>query len=180
MKNFNLFGLFFTALLTAFSFSAVSAQVAAPADAPNESGAANRRADLLDELGLTPEQRRRFRSVNSEQRPAIRAAQQRLREATRALDEAVYSDALDEPLVQTRIKETQAAQAEVIRIRTMTEFAVRRILTAEQLTRFREARRRFEAAVEERRASKKENRMLDAPNRRFGNRRRRATAPPNN
>lgn len=183
MKRFYLLNLIFTIALTVFSAAAVKAQNAMTNDTPDDAnGAANRRADSLRELGLSAEQMQQFRRINAEKRPAMRLAQQRLKEATRALDEAVYADAPDESNVQTRIKESQAAQSEVIRIRSMTELAVRRILTAEQLGRFREARRRFEAAQQERRMDKKENRMMNAPNRGgFRNRRqRRINAAPNN
>ncbi len=178
MKKFNLI---FLVILTVFSLSEVKAQQnEPPADAPNQTGERVRRADLLAELGLTPAQTRQFRRINADNRPAMRAAQQRLKEANSALDQAVYADAADEAAIQSRIKEAQAAQADVIRIRTQAELAVRRILTAEQLLKFREARRRFEAANEDRRTQKRQNRMLNAPNRRFGNRRQRTSVPPNN
>ena len=184
MRKFNLYSLILLVTLTVFSFSTVEAQDAMPqTDAPIEKGGNKRRAELLEELGLSPAQMQQFRRINGDRRPQMRAAQQRLKEATRALDEAVYADAPDESMIQMRIREAQAAQAEVIKIRSLTELAVRRILTAEQLTRFRDTRRRFEASVEERRLNKKENRMENKPNRRFGNRRQqrqRANMPPNN
>lgn len=172
MKKANLI---LSAILTVFLFSAAKAQTEMPPpDAADERPAAtgNRRADLLRELGLSGEQMRQWRRINNERRPAMRAAQQRFKEATRALDRAVYADAIDEADVQTRIREAQAAQAEVVKIRTLTELAVRKILTAQQLTRFRDARRRFEAALEERRLENRENRRMNAPDRRFDNRRR--------
>lgn len=178
MKKFNLFSLIFLTVLTAFSFSIVRAQNApAQTDAPDGKAVGNRRARLLDELGLSPEQMQQFRRINGEKRPAMRAAQQRLKEANRALDQAVYADAPDENAIQMRIKDVQAAQGEVIKIRSLTELAVRRILNAEQLNRFREARRRFESASDENQLNKKENRRLNQPNRGgFRNRRQR----PNN
>lgn len=184
MRIFNLFNLISVVMLTAFVFSTVKAQdTTTQTDAPIQNGGNKRRAELLEELGLSPAQMQQFRRINGEKRPQMRAAQQRLREATRSLDEAVYADAPDESTIQMRIREAQAAQAEVIKIRSLSELAVRRILTAEQLTRFRETRRRFEASVEEKRLNKKENRMLNKPNRRLGNRRQqrqRANMPPNN
>ena len=41
---------------------------------------------------------------------------------------------------------------------------MRRILTAEQLTKFREARRRFQAAAQKKLADQKETRMLNRQN----------------
>lgn len=182
MKKFNLFSLIFLAVLTAFSFSNAKAQNApAQTDAQDGKAAGNRRAELLDELGLSPEQMQQFRRINGEKRPAMRAAQQRFKEANRALDQAVYADAPDESAIQMRIKDVQAAQGEVIKIRSLTELAVRRILTAEQLTRFREVRRRFEASTDENQSNKKENRRLNQSNRSgFRNRRQRANNLRNN
>lgn len=181
MKKYHLFNLFFLAALALFSLTSIKAQNDAAAGAPNETVNGNRRADLLDELGLTAEQMQQYRRINADKRPLMRAAQQRLKQANRALDLAVYADAPDENEVQLRIKEVQTAQAEVVKIRSVTELAVRRILTAPQLIKFRDARRRFVESVEERRANKRENTRSNAPNRRFGNRRqRRAQAFPNN
>lgn len=173
-------------MLAAFSFASIRAQNQIATDSPGEETAVKtggKRAEILERLGLSSEQMQQFRRVNGENRPRMRQAQQRLQEANRALDEAVYADAADEAFIQTRLKEVQSAQAEVIKIRTLNELAVRRILNHEQLTRFREARRNFNAALGERRMNKKENRMLNAPNRRLGNRRgqrQRANTPPNN
>jgi Spy/CpxP family protein refolding chaperone len=72
------------------------------------------------------------------------AAQKKLRDATRSLNETIYADQVNESEVEARIKDRQVAQAEVERLRFMTELAVRRILTPEQLIKFRELRERFE------------------------------------
>ena len=68
---------------------------------------------------------------------------QRLHNANRALDEAIYADTVDEAAFQSRLKEVNQAQAEVARLRFTNELAVRKILTADQLARFRDLRRRF-------------------------------------
>lgn len=72
------------------------------------------------------------------------AAQKRLRDATIALDQAIYADTLVEGEFETKLKEQQLAQAEVIRVRSMGELAIRKILTPEQLVKFRELRQQFE------------------------------------
>lgn len=102
------------------------------------------RADLLHRLGLTEEQMQQLRTVHAERRPLMNEAQKRLRETTRALNEAIYSDQLDESAIQGRLNDRQIAQAEVEKLRFMTELAVRRILTQEQLVHFRQLRERFE------------------------------------
>jgi len=79
-----------------------------------------------------------------EQRPAMDQAQTRLREASRALNEAIYADQVNEADIQTRLSELQQARNDVEKARYMTELSVRRVLTQEQLVRFREMRERFE------------------------------------
>jgi len=101
------------------------------------------RPDLLRELGLSQDQVREIRRLNQQRRPQMNAAAQRLRLANRALDEAIYTDTVNDEDFQLRLREFQAAQSEIARIRFESEMNVRRILTPEQLSRFRELRRRF-------------------------------------
>jgi Spy/CpxP family protein refolding chaperone len=110
---------------------------------PQNDRAVDLRMDILQQLGLTPEQVQRIRRSNIERRPMMMAAQAKVRETNAALDEALYADNVDEQLVKDRLRESQLAQAEVIKIRFMNELAIRRILTPEQLVRFRELRQRF-------------------------------------
>lgn len=107
------------------------------------------RAEALRQLGLTKDQMLQIRMLNVERKPIMDEAQKRLREANRALDEAIYADNVSDSDVQTRLKDVHAAQAEVVRIRSMNELAVRRILTPDQLGHFRELRQRFEQAARE-------------------------------
>ncbi len=102
------------------------------------------RGNALRQLGLSREQMQQIRRINMERKPLMEEAQKRFREANRLLDEAIYSDQVSEVDVQARLKEVQMAQAEVMKIRYMSEFAVRRILTPDQLIQFRELRRKFE------------------------------------
>lgn len=171
MKKFNLIGAIFLAMLVIFSFSSVKAQdetQVAP-DAPNRKDADNRRPNLLAELGLTQDQIQQIRRVNVEKKPSLRQAQQRLREANRNLDAAIYAETADEAEIQMRIKEVQTAQAEVIKFRSLTELAVRRILTPEQLSKFRELRRQFMENTGNR-PNRIRKQTLNAPNRRINNR----------
>ena len=107
------------------------------------------RPNLLGELGLSTDQIQQLRRMNADRKPLIDAANKRLREANRSLDQAIYGDAVDPAEFQIRLKEFQDAQAEVARIRFESELNVRRILTPDQLVRFREARRRFAEARKE-------------------------------
>jgi len=99
--------------------------------------------DLFRRLGLTPDQIRQIRTLNQERKPAMQQAQQRLRLANRALDEAIYADQSDDGVVATCLQEVQSAQAELAKIRYSNEFAIRKLLTPTQLTQFRDLRQKF-------------------------------------
>lgn len=117
-------------------------------DDPKQPGAGlpqDIRVNVLRQLGLSQEQMQRIRRLNMARKPMLDDAQKQLGQAMHALDEAIYADAVVEPNIQARLKDVQLAQAEVARLRFMNELAVRRILTPEQLIRFRELRRRFGA-----------------------------------
>jgi Spy/CpxP family protein refolding chaperone len=103
----------------------------------------DRRPNLLAALGLSPEQIQQIRRMNQERRPAMMEAQRRLREANRNLDMSIYGENVTDAEFQAKLKEFHAARAEVDRIRFESENSVRKLLTPEQLVRFRELRRRF-------------------------------------
>ena len=131
-------------VLAGFSASAI-AQVEPAPDAnrpPFERGPRERRPNLFRALGLSPEQVQEIRKLNQERKPQMDAALVRLRDANRALDEAIYSDRFDESIFQARLKDHHLAQAEVARLRFQGELSVRKVLTAEQLAKFRELRMR--------------------------------------
>ena len=132
-----------------FAFALLfSAAAGARAQTPAQEGAAapanpNDPASLLTQLNLSPEQTAQMRSIQGESVPQARALNQRLNQARRALDEAIYSDAVDEALIEQRARDVAEAQAALVRLRAQTELRVRRVLTPEQLQTFR--RLRFEA-----------------------------------
>ena len=169
MKNLKIFNLIFTFALLTFSFSVVSAQDESPADSPKPQFDRPHRPNLLQELGLSQEQMQEIKRLNADKKPIIREAQARLRQANRNLDEAIYADNIAETEIQARVKEVQIAQAEVIKIRSLTELAVRKILTPEQLTKFREMRRRFAERMENRQYQRG-NPTNEIPGRRRNNR----------
>jgi Spy/CpxP family protein refolding chaperone len=106
---------------------------------------------ILRELNLSREQIQQIRRIHEDKREQMDAAQMRLREANRSLDKAIYADNVNEEEIQTRLKEVQLAQADVIKIRNLTELAVRKVLTAEQLSKFRELREQAIKRMEEQR-----------------------------
>lgn len=106
---------------------------------------------LLEQLNLSREQIQKIRRINQEKQPLMKEAQEKLREANRALDLAIYAETANEEEVKNRLKDVQTAHAEVLRIRTVMEFEVRKVLTAEQLAKFNRLREEFMRQLEERR-----------------------------
>lgn len=101
------------------------------------------RPNLFRELGLSPDQIAQIKGINIERKPLIDQANRRLREANHNLDMAIYADSPSDADVQARLDEFRQAQADVVRIRFMSEYAVRKVLTPDQLVKFRELRRKF-------------------------------------
>lgn len=171
MKKINLLGFLLIILTIAFSFSSVSAQEETSENAAKkEFRGGERRPNLFRELGLTPEQMEKIRQLNQNRKPLMQQAQRRVREATGNLDQAIYADATNESDIEARLKELQAAQADMARLRATGELEVRKILTAEQLVKFRDLRRRFAEMREnfdERRRDSPRDGNKNAPNRRF-------------
>ncbi|MGI8811967.1 MAG: Spy/CpxP family protein refolding chaperone [Pyrinomonadaceae bacterium] len=160
-------------LTLAFEVSIAAAQndPSRQIDKPAQNAATQeeKRPNLLLELGLSSDQIDQIRSINKERRPRMEAAQKAMRNANAALDGAIYADVTSADEVTTRLKEFQAAQAQVVKLRAENEFNIRRILTPEQLVKFRELRRAF--------AEKRENLKSRLPGRR-GTRLRRFLAKP--
>jgi Spy/CpxP family protein refolding chaperone len=144
-------------VISAFAFTGVvTAQDTKPTEGqpqdvqrPASNQPEDTRGNMLRQLGLSREQIQQIRRLNAERKPLMDEAQKRFREANRALDEAIYADNVSDADVQARLKDVHLAQSEVVRIRSMNELAVRRILTPEQLVHFRDLRQRFEQAARE-------------------------------
>ena len=134
-----------------------------PGDRPDD-----HRPNLLAELGLSPEQVQQIRKMNQERRALTMRAQRRMGEANRALNEAIYADNFSDADYQVKLKEFQAAQTEVDRLRFESEVSVRKVLTPEQLVKFRELREQFAQKrrenMQERRDQRRDGRGL-APRR---------------
>ncbi len=141
--------------LTAFGSSTANGQDGKPAEASPTPDAkqGTKRPELFRMLGLTQDQVVRIRRLNMARKPQLDAAQDRLKNAMVSLDRAIYADTLDETDVVAKLKEEQQAQAEVQRLRFAGELAVRKILTPDQLVRFRDLRERL--ASERPRANQK-------------------------
>jgi Spy/CpxP family protein refolding chaperone len=142
MRKFRLFSLIITLFVFGFAVTETRAQDEMPPDDRPPIGK-RQRPNLLQELNLSREQIQQIRRINQARKPLMQEAQMRFRQANRALDEAIYSDSPNEVDIQARMKDVQLAQAEIIKIRTQSEYAIRKVLTPEQLVKFRELRERF-------------------------------------
>lgn len=165
--------LLFIFLLT-ITFSSVKAQDAPPNDQPNYAQELKARPNLLRELGLTPDQMKAIRRLNMEKKADVQDAQRKAGEARRNLDLAIYADNINDDEVKMRLAEFQNAQLEVIKIRSNVEYEIRKILTPEQVVRFRQLRQRFAQArenIQERRLNNRQNQQPNQQNR-FINRQR--------
>ena len=139
----------FAFALFTFSAHAAHAQTTAPTQqqqpAQQQEGAAAQvnpgdPVSLLGQLNLSQEQIGQMRAIQGESVPQARELTRRLNQARRALDEAIYSDTVDESLIEQRARDVAEAQAALVHLRAQTELRVRRVLTPEQLQTFRDLR----------------------------------------
>lgn len=160
MKTRHFLSLILTFLMIFFGFSIVNGQEQVAPDNQNPNQPV-RPFKIFQELGLTSEQIQQIRRINQERKPVMQDVQLRLREANRDLDLAIYADNATDDEVKTRMKEVQFAQAEVIKARTLTEYQIRKILTPEQLIKFRELRERLAQRMNELKNRNKSNNRDD-------------------
>jgi len=120
-----------------------------PAQTQTQPPQGNQGADLRL-LNLTPDQIQRIRAINFELKDERQAANLRLRQARRALSEAVESPTPNEPLISQRSREVAEAQANTIRLNSLAEARILQVLTPEQRLRVREMRARNQALQTER------------------------------
>ena len=128
-----------------FTSSAVRAQTSqtqqTSTDAiPQQQQQVNNVEQLLGPLNLTSEQAQQIRKIYADVREERQAANFRLRTAQRALTEAIQAPAADEALIEQRSKEVAEAQANTIRLRSLTEARILQVLTQEQRMKLRQLR----------------------------------------
>jgi len=131
-------------LLTVLAFSTVPSvlgqagqQVSPPLGQTAEPQQRAIGGDPIQQLNLTPEQREQIRSIRENNKSERMAINSQLREANRALNEALNSENPDEALVDQRLRDLASAQAAASRMRVLTEIRIRRVLTKEQRTTLR-------------------------------------------
>jgi Spy/CpxP family protein refolding chaperone len=151
MKKFNLLKIL---SLTAILFGSLVSVFAQPEPPPPNQFVENRPPNLVQALGLTQDQIRQLRQTNATLGPQLKESERNLRQSRQALDEAIYSDESSDELIRERLQNFQNAQAEVARNRTMMEVSIRKILTRDQMFKFRQLRQR---------AMKKQNAPTDNP-----------------
>jgi Spy/CpxP family protein refolding chaperone len=164
MKKFNTLVFALISSLALILFAGVPAKAQLPDDSqqPKQMQLQRqaRRLNLLQYLNLTPEQIQQIRAINQETRLNVREANQRLRQARRALDMAVYAETPNQAEVEQRTREFTEAQAQAVKLRVNVEFRIRQILTSEQLVRFRELRQRAGQGLRQRLQQRPQNRPL--------------------
>lgn len=118
------------------------ASVRVAAQIPGEPGPqqGDREPNWKDQLSLTDEQMGKIRAIREQNRVDGQTIRRRVNMAQRALDQAIYSDTVNEGEIELRARELAAAQAAEVRLRAMTELNIRRVLTPEQLNIFRAIR----------------------------------------
>jgi Spy/CpxP family protein refolding chaperone len=115
------------------------------APAETQANQANQIPNLIASLNLTPEQIQKWRAINADLRAEQQAANQRLREARRALAEAIESPTSNEELIKQRAKEVSEAQAATTQLQALREARILQVLTPEQRIKLREMRQRNQA-----------------------------------
>ena len=156
----------FAFALLAPSAPGARAQNPATTPAQQQEGAAaqvnpNDPATVLGQLNLSSEQVGQMRAIQGESVPQAKILNQRLNRARRALDEAIYSDTVDEPLIEQRVRDVAEAQAALVRLRAQTELRVRRVLTPEQLQTFRQLHQQALLEQQQKRREQRIERQLE-------------------
>ncbi len=133
--------------------ASISVQVRAQTPTPQnpttpaeiQTNQANQVPNWIASLNLTPEQIQKWRAINADLGPEQRVANQRLREARRALTDAVESSAANEELIKQRAKEVSEAQAATTQLQALREARILQMLTPEQRVKLRELRQQNQA-----------------------------------
>jgi Spy/CpxP family protein refolding chaperone len=104
---------------------------------------------VMQEIGLTSEQRVRLMDIPRNHEDQIIAAGRRIREARRELDRALRSEQFDQRLIDQRIEEFAAAQAAQARINARLRAEMRQVLTPEQMIRLNDIEKRLRREMRE-------------------------------
>jgi Spy/CpxP family protein refolding chaperone len=124
--------------------------------------------DPITMLNLTPEQRQKIRAIRAENKEERATIIERVKSSNEALERALDVDNPNEAEVELRLRDLAVAQAASTRMRVLQELKIRRVLTPEQIAKWREIR--LEAAAQRRREvqERRENGNGLAPNQKNG------------
>jgi len=111
----------------------------------NQVNPAPNQAPDLAQLNLTPEQIQKWRAINAELKDRQQAAILRLRQARRALAEAIESPTSNDELIKQRAKEASDAQAATNELQALRQARIVQMLTPEQRIKLREIRQQNQA-----------------------------------
>jgi Spy/CpxP family protein refolding chaperone len=140
--------IFFAAILL-LSVAGVQASAQSPTTEnqiePAQTQAQTNQPPDFAQLNLSPDQIQKIRAINHELKDQRQAAGMKLRQAQRALAEAVESPTPNETLIDQRSHELADAQATTIRLRSLAESRILQVMTPEQRLRLREMRRQNQA-----------------------------------
>jgi Spy/CpxP family protein refolding chaperone len=112
---------------------------------------------LMEAIGLTSDQRFRMADIRRNNEDGVISAGRRFRQARSALDRAIMSEEYDEQIINRRIDELAAAQAELVKQHSRVRAQMRSVLTTEQVQRLRELEREWI----ERKRQQKDREMKD-------------------
>ena len=146
--------------MIALTFTSLKAQEQTQTDNPNQ---ADRPFKIFQELGLTREQIQQIRRINQERKPIMQAAQRIWRQSNRDLDLAIYADDSTDEQIKELTKQAQNAQADLLKERTLTEYLIRKVLTPEQLVKFRQLREQIRQRIENLKKQNKQNDETQRP-----------------
>lgn len=119
-----------------------------PSDAAQaQANQPNQVQDVIGALNLTPEQIQKWRAINADLRMEQEAATMRVRQAKRALAEAVESPNSNEDLIKQRARELSDAQAANTQLGALREARIFQMLTPEQRITLRKIRRQNQEAI---------------------------------
>lgn len=102
------------------------------------------RRQLIESLGLTPEQRFKIADIHKAHEDEAITIGRRLRQARKNLDLALWNENYNESLVKQYSEELAQAQADQIRLQSRVNAEIRNSINPEQIRRFRLKERELE------------------------------------
>lgn len=139
-RNLSLLAVALGLTVTLPSFAQESAPNNSQQQRPVETQQAQANQDPLETLQLSGEQRAQIRAIREANRDERSAVNLRLRQAQMALEDALDADNPNESVIEQRAKDVGEAQAAAIRLRSLQEVRIRRVLTLEQQAVLRDLR----------------------------------------